>query len=88
MAGVGRPAFNPIPKLAFDPLDEKARRTWADHTPPAARRPVLQRLYKRVFTDADMPPEDSPEHEHFRVKNPAGLDGLRKWLDTELGQLQ
>jgi hypothetical protein len=45
---------------------------------------VLARLLKRVIDDRDMPPEDSAEHDAFRVKNTTDFDAMRDWLSAEL----
>jgi cytochrome c553 len=84
VAGVGRPAFNPIPKLAFDPFDRAAREAWVRSNDARTRDQVLGRMLKRVATDRDMPPEDAPEYEAFRAKDPAAFDALTGWLEAEL----
>ncbi len=82
--GVGKPAFNPIPKLAFDPFDAKARQTWVNNTDEKRRTPVLSRMLKRIHDDKDMPPEDAPEYDKYRVKDQASFDALKDWLEAEL----
>jgi|SRR5579883_493129 len=82
--GVGKPGFNPIPMLAFDPFDQTSRDRWVKNTPVKVRLPILTRLLKRIDTDRDMPPEDSPEFDAFRTKEPATLDAMKDWLTTEL----
>jgi hypothetical protein len=82
------PRFDPIPPLAFDPLDKTGRETWAK-TPldRPARQQALERMTKRLFGDADMPPEDSPEHSRFRVNEAAAFEDARQFIDTELKKL-
>lgn len=82
--GVGKPGFNPIPMLAFDPFDQNSRDRWVKTTPTKVRLPILARMLKRVDTDRDMPPEDSPEFDAFRTKEPATLDAMKDWLTAEL----
>lgn len=76
--------FDPIPALAFDPLDKAARAEWVRTADPKRKAEVLARLYERVHTSADMPPRDAPEHEAFRVKHGAAFDDLKKFLEGEL----
>lgn len=76
--------FDPIPALAFDPLDAAARAEWVRTADPKRKAEVLARLYERVHTSADMPPRDAPEHEAFRVKHGAAFDDLKKFLEGEL----
>jgi hypothetical protein len=45
---------------------------------------VLAKLTRRLVTDQDMPPEDSPEHEKYRIKDKAGLEVVKEWLDAEM----
>ncbi len=82
--GAGKVAFNPIPLLAFDPLDKTSRETWAKATPAKTRAVVLARMVKRLSEDRDMPPEDSAEYDQFRTKNPAALDAAKAWVEAEL----
>jgi hypothetical protein len=82
--GVGKPAFNPIPMLAFNPFDKQARTTWVNNNTVKTRQDVLGRMLKRMVTDKDMPPEDSPEAELFRAKDPASFDAVKEWLEAEL----
>jgi hypothetical protein len=77
-------AFSPIPLLAFDPYDKGSRENWARGTDARKRAQVLARFLKRVVEDRDMPPEDSAEHEAFRVKKPGDLDAMRDWITAEL----
>lgn len=84
VSGAGRPAFNPIPKLAFDPFDKSAREVWVKSNDAGKREQVLARMLKRVGADKDMPPEDAPEYERFRAKDAAAFDALRDWLEAEL----
>jgi hypothetical protein len=76
--------FNPIPALAFDPFDATAREAWLKTADRKRKLDVLGRMMKRVGTDKDMPPEDSTEHELYRVKDPAALNDTRAWLEAEL----
>ena len=66
-AGKAR-AFEPIPALAFDPLDKRSREAWVASTNRERRQVVLARMAERLFKDAHRPPRDPPEHEHFRGK--------------------
>jgi hypothetical protein len=81
-------AVEPIPALVFDPFDEKGRALWLQNVNAQRKQQVLARLRERVHTDADMPPQDSPEHELFRVKQAAAFDNLKRCLDAELGKLE
>ena len=83
-----RPAFEPIPALAFDPLDRRSREGWVRETNWERREPVLERMLTRLSTDADMPPTDSPEHEHFRVKDAAAFAEAKTFLEAELAKLK
>jgi hypothetical protein len=76
--------FEPIPALAFDPLDKQARERWAQAANPKRKQEVLARLLERLVTDADMPPHDSPEHELFRVKQAAAFDDLKQFLESQV----
>jgi hypothetical protein len=76
--------FEPIPALSFDPMDKKARTTWARTADPKHKQEVLTRLQRRLFADSDMPPQDSPEHPLFRIKEAADFDALRQFLDDEI----
>lgn len=80
----GKSTFNPIPQLHFDPFDATARGEWVKNTDRKRRAEVLGRMLKRLGTDKDMPPEDSVEHELFRMKDPAALTAVLKWLEAEL----
>jgi cytochrome c553 len=84
VTGIGRPAFNPIPKLAFDPFDRAAREVWVKSNDARTRDQVLGRMLRRVAADKDMPPEDAPEYEAFRTKDAAAFDALTGWLEAEL----
>jgi hypothetical protein len=77
-------AFNPIPTLAFDPFDTTARAEWVKSADRKSKVEILARMLKRLDTDKDMPPEDSTEHELYRVKDPSGLVAVKDWLDAEL----
>jgi hypothetical protein len=83
-----RKTFNPIPQLAFDPFDATARAEWLKATDRKRKVEVLGRMVKRLGTDKDMPPEDSAEHELYRVKDPAALNAVVKWLETELKRVK
>jgi hypothetical protein len=76
--------FEPIPALAFDPLDKQAGQRWARDANPKRKQEVLARLLERLVADADMPPHDSPEHELFRVKQAAAFDDLKQFLEAEV----
>ncbi len=84
--GGGQPRlFEPIPALAFDPLDPVGRAAWVRAAADKKRKQeVLAGLLKRVATDADMPPEDSPEHDLFRVKGAAAFAEAKSFLEAEL----
>jgi hypothetical protein len=86
--GIGKPSFNPIPMLAFDPFDNKAREYWLRNADARQKQVVLERMLRRLVTDMDMPPEDSLEHELFRKRDKASFDGVREFLETELKKLQ
>lgn len=83
-AGAKGRLFEPIPALVFDPLDKQAREQWAKTTDPKRKQEVLSRLLERVSTDADMPPQDSPEHDLFKVKQAAAFDDLKRYLEAEV----
>jgi hypothetical protein len=85
--GVGKPVFNPIPMLAFDPLDKRSREAWVLNADAKQKQPILDRMLKRLVTDKDMPPEDSLEHDLFRVKEPASFNAVKEFLETELMKL-
>jgi hypothetical protein len=82
--GIGKPAFNPIPQLAFDPFDIAAREAWLKTADRKRKIEVLTRFVKRLATDKDMPPADSVEAELYRVKDPAALNAAKEWLEAEL----
>ncbi|MBA4063836.1 MAG: hypothetical protein C0501_09015 [Isosphaera sp.] len=87
-AGTARP-FEPIPDLAFDPFDKAGRAAWlAGVADRARRKAVLGRLLERMATDADMPPEDAPEHDLFRVKGAAAFAEARAFLEAELEKIK
>ena len=73
-----------IPPLPFDPLDKKARTNWARTANPKIKADVLGRFEKRLFTDSDMPPQDSPEYKLFRVNEAAAFDDLKQFISAEL----
>jgi hypothetical protein len=81
----GKPRFvEPLPSLAFDPFDKANRETWLKSAERKRKQEVLARMLKRLIEDKDMPPEDAPEHERFRVNDPARLDAVREFLEVEL----
>jgi hypothetical protein len=83
------PGFEPTPTLAFDPFDRAGRETWLAATPDRkARRQVLERMVKRLVTDKDMPPEDAPERDRFRLKEAAAFDEVKQFLDAELKRVK
>jgi nitrate reductase cytochrome c-type subunit len=77
-------AFESIPALHFDPFDKQGRTDWARTADPKRKAEVLARLIERLHTDADMPPQDAPEHDTFRVKQAAAFDDVKRFLNTEL----
>jgi hypothetical protein len=79
-----RPAFSPIPVLAFDPFDKTAREAWLKTADRKQRLEVLGRFLTRLGKDKDMPPEDSTEAELFRGQNPAAFAAVTDWLEAEL----
>lgn len=79
--------FDPIPPLAFDPFDPASRAAWLRTADPAARRAVLSRLVARLATDADMPPEDAPEYDRFRVRDAVAFDAVSRFLTAELARV-
>ena len=81
-----KPAFNPIPPLAFDPFDPVGREVWLKSADPARRAAVLNRMLKRLGRDRDMPPTDSAEHEMFREKNPESFRAATEFLDRALNR--
>jgi hypothetical protein len=86
--GIGKPAFNPIPQLAFDPFDKKSRENWLSSTNAKQKQQVLERMLKRLATDRDMPPEDSAEHDLFRVKEAASFAAVKDLLEAELQKVK
>jgi hypothetical protein len=83
--GEGRARFaEPLPALAFDPFDKKGREAWLKGADRLRQQDVLTRMLQRVGVDKDMPPQDEPEHELYRVNDPAKLDELRVFLETAL----
>jgi hypothetical protein len=85
-AGKAR-AFESIPALAFDPLDKTARQNWLTTANKERKQEVLIRMIARLYKDADMPPQDSPEHDRFRVKEAAAFADARIFLEAELARL-
>jgi hypothetical protein len=78
--------FEPIPPLHFDPFDKQARADWVRTADPKRKLEVLAGLSNRLYTDADMPPSDAPEHGVFRVKQAAAFADLKRFLDGELAK--
>jgi hypothetical protein len=74
----------PLPSLAFDPFDKANREAWLKSADRKRKQEVLARMLKRLAEDKDMPPEDAPEHDRFRVSDPAGFDAVREFLEAEL----
>ena len=81
-----RAPFEVIPPLAFDPLDKTAREAWVKTAGEQRRLEILGRLTERLHEDKDMPPEDSPEHDLFRVKQAAAFEELKGFLTSELSR--
>jgi len=42
----------------------------------------------RLATDADMPPEDAPEHDLFKLKDAAGFGDVKRFLAAELEKVK
>ena len=78
------PLVETVPALAFDPFDAVGRAAWVRTADPRRRQEVLERMLKRVAEDRDMPPEDAPEYDRFRVKEAAAFDGVKAFLEAEL----
>jgi phage FluMu protein Com len=76
--------IEPMPSLAFDPFDKKAREAWVRTSEPQRRQQVLSRMLKRLAEDKDMPPEDAPEFDKFRTGDPPAFDAVRDFLEAEL----
>ena len=87
-ASAKRAPFEVIPPLAFDPLDKSAREAWVKTAGEQRRLEVLSRLTERLHEDKDMPPEDSPEHDLFRVKQAAAFEELKQFLTSELSRVK
>jgi hypothetical protein len=77
---------DPVPLLAFDPFDKKARKAWVKSTPPGRRLKVLNRMLDRLARDQDMPPEDSPEYQRFRINDPVEFGSALQFLVAELAR--
>jgi hypothetical protein len=45
-------------------------------------------MIQRLFTDADMPPTDSPEHARFRVKEAGAFVEAKTFLERELAKVR
>ena len=82
-SGKPRP-FEPIPALSFDPFDKAGREAWLRSTKKDRRELVLKRLQERLFTDSDMPPEDAPDYQRFRVQEDAAFTELKDFVEREL----
>src|SRR5262245_26529002 len=82
--GVGKPAFNPIPMLAFNPFDPAGREAWLKTVDKKKKTAVLSRFVRRLVKDKDMPPEDSAEYLLYSEKDPAALNEVKEWLEAEL----
>jgi hypothetical protein len=85
---VRRKFIEPMPSLPFDPFDKKAREAWVKTAEPQRRQQVLSRMLKRLAEDKDMPPEDAPEHETFRMNDPPAFDAVREFLEAELKRVK
>jgi hypothetical protein len=86
-SGKPRP-FEPIPALAFDPFDKAGRQAWLKTATIKRREAVLTRFQQRLFTDGDMPPEDAPEYDRFRMKEEAAFNDLKEFLQAELAKVK
>lgn len=83
--GEGRAKFaEPLPAIAFDPFDKTGREAWLKTADRRRKQDVLDRMVQRVGVSKDMPPEDEPEYEHFRVNNPAAFDEVKQFLEAAL----
>jgi hypothetical protein len=82
------PGFEQIPALRFDPLDKKGRAEWVRAADYKRKQEYLALLKKRLFADADMPPQDSPEHKAFRVEQAAAFDDLKRFVAVETEKLR
>jgi len=81
----GKPRlFEPIPALAFNPFDKRGREAWVKAADAKHKEKVLSRLLERLVHDSDMPPEDAPEYDRFRVKEEVAFDDVKAFLKTEL----
>jgi hypothetical protein len=76
--------FDAIPVLVFDPFDKQAREAWMKTVTKERKQEVLGRLFARLYTDADMPPVDAPEHDLFRIKGAAAFAELKGFLEAEV----
>lgn len=80
--------FTVVPPLPFDPFDAAGRQTWLRDADARTKGLVLARLIRRLATDADMPPEDSPEHTQFKMKSAESFAEAKRYLATELDKLK
>ena len=78
----------PLPALAFDPFDKRSRDAWLKTADKARKQDVLTRMLQRLAVDKDMPPEDEPEHDLFRVNDPASFAEVKAYLETELKNMK
>ena len=79
--------FDLIPPLAFDPFDTQGRAAWLRANNAKQKKHMLARMLQRLATDADMPPEDAPEHS-FREKDAAAFNEAKQFLQTELDKIK
>lgn len=80
--------FESIPALAFDPFDKPGREAWLRTADKKRKEAVLSRFQKRLFDDNDMPPEDAPEHDRFRVKDAAAFAEVKDFIQAELERIK
>ena len=81
-------ASEPIPALVFDPFDKTARESWLKTATRTRKQQVLSRFLTRLVKDADMPPNDSPEHTLYRVKDATAIDQVKTFLESELEKVK
>jgi hypothetical protein len=86
-SGQGR-GTDPLPPLAFDPFDKKGREAWLRTAALAEKQRVLGRMLRRLGEEKDMPPEDAPEFEQFRVKEAAAFEAVRLFLEAEFKKVK
>jgi hypothetical protein len=80
--------LEPIPALAFDPFDKPGREAWLKTADRQRRLTVLGRMQQRLATDKDMPPEDAPEYDRFRINEEVAFEEVTRFLKAELGKLK